>query len=206
MVGAVGSLEAAVVGVGEAPGADEEGYLLGRAPYGAPFVGASGHWLRANVLVPGGMARFEGTRGVTSTAREIEYNSNILLCNVLLCRPPNNKIASREGRVALLCCLASFRAFVHELLTVLPPKRERAFVAMGDTAATALFGTSRPITAIRGRVFELRDVPPGPTEDTVDRYALRGVKPPPAWTKHEKILKAILAVQRRWLKKNGRLP
>jgi DNA polymerase len=111
-----GSPEAKLVFVGEAPGADEDAT-------GRPFVGRAGQLLDKIVAAMG-------------LAREAVY-----ICNVLKCRPPENRTPSPSE-------IAACSPVLREQLRVLNPP---VIVALGSPAARTLLGTNLGITKIRGR-------------------------------------------------------
>jgi uracil-DNA glycosylase family 4 len=107
--------------------------LIGEAPaadedrQGEPFVGASG-----NVLM--GILK---DLGVT--------REQVFLTNTICCRPPaNRQPTALETR--------NCRGFLEEQLRLVRP---RGIVALGTTAAQAVFQTQEPISKMRGRTYEL---------------------------------------------------
>lgn len=109
--------------VGEGPGADED-------EQGYPFVGAAGQLLD-RMITAMGFGRDE-----------------VYVCNIVKCRPPNNRKPSDEEMQ--LC-----RPFVERQLALLKPQ---VIVALGATAVAGLLGETRGITKIRGtfRLYEGR--------------------------------------------------
>lgn len=114
-----GSLDARLVFVGEGPGRDED--LQGR-----PFVGAAGQLL-TKIIEAMKMRREE-----------------VYICNVVKCRPPNNR--PPEPDEAAAC-----REYLDAQLTLIAPK---VICALGKTAASALLETEAPMASLRGRVFD----------------------------------------------------
>jgi uracil-DNA glycosylase family 4 len=194
-VGCDGPIAAGIIGIGEAPGEDEEKWGRHRgARYGTPFVGASGYKLRRDNLARAGLV------DVVPTSKK-PYpelrNLRAFLTNVVMCRPPENKIDSPVGRQMVRCCENSFYAFVERLLSEDP---NRTFVAIGATAATALRRRATKIDAHRGRVTHAPDVGAWVArhckrvpEAEVLKLALRGRKPKEEWwPQFEVFLKGFL--------------
>lgn len=102
---------------------------------GEPFVGAAGQLLD----------RMIGAMGWT---RETVY-----IANVLKCRPPGNRDPAPDE-------VAQCLPFLHRQIEALSP---RIIVALGKPAAQALLQTSAPISALRGRFHQFRDVRVMPT-------------------------------------------
>lgn len=115
--------------VGEGPGADED-------EQGEPFVGAAGQLLD-RMIAAMGLGRDE-----------------VYVCNVVKCRPPNNRKPAIEEMVAC-------KGYLERQLEILDPE---VIVALGGTAVTGLLGLSEGITRLRG-VFRLYDgrIPVMPT-------------------------------------------
>ena len=119
-----GNGSAELVIVGEAPGREED-------RTGLPFVGPAGKLLDLLLLSVG-------------FGRESVY-----ICNVLKCRPPNNRDpAPRE--------VATCAPYLHGQLDAIQP---RALLAVGKFAAQMLTGTETSIGRLRGAVHEYRGVP-----------------------------------------------
>ncbi|HOJ52370.1 MAG TPA: uracil-DNA glycosylase family protein [Syntrophales bacterium] len=123
-----GNPRAKLVFVGEAPGADED--RLGR-----PFVGKAGQLL-TRIIEAMGMKRGE-----------------VYICNVLKCRPPQN-------RTPLPAEMEVCGPFLEKQLAVIKPT---VICALGSIAAKFLLKTDAPITAIRGRFHDYRGIPCLPT-------------------------------------------
>lgn len=104
----------------EAPGKDE-------ADVGMPFIGKAGQVLMA-VLAEAGLAR-----------------QDVLLLNRIRCRPPGNKIASKEGIAALAACDPWL---IEELATYDPS----VVLLMGGTAIGEIMGKKMSVGKIRGAV------------------------------------------------------
>ena len=110
--------------VGEAPGADEDAQ-------GIPFVGAAGQLLNRIILASG----FQ---------REEVY-----ICNILKCRPPNN-------RTPLADEAHNCRDFLDRQLALVQPKY---IVALGGCAATNLLQTTLSLGKLRGRFHDYKGIP-----------------------------------------------
>lgn len=102
--------------VGEGPGADEDAQ-------GFPFVGKAGQLLDKMI-------------GAMGFPRDEVY-----VCNIVKCRPPNNRKPEPEEMAACM-------PYLEEQLATLQPQ---VIVALGATAVQGLFGTSEGITRLRGR-------------------------------------------------------
>jgi DNA polymerase len=111
-----GTGESGLCFVGEGPGADEDAQ-------GFPFVGKAGQLLDKMI-------------GAMGFSRDEVY-----VCNIVKCRPPNNRKPEPEEMAACMPYLA-------EQLAVLGPE---VIVALGATAVQGLFGTTEGITRLRGR-------------------------------------------------------
>jgi DNA polymerase len=112
-----GSAQARLVIVGEAPGAEED-------RTGRPFVGRAGELL-TRMLAAIGLAR-----------------QDVFICNVLKCRPPQNR--DPQGDEVAAC-----RPFLEAQIETLAPD---LLLALGSHAARLLLRTERGITSLRGRV------------------------------------------------------
>ena len=124
----VGNPKAELVFVGEGPGADED-------EQGIPFVGKAGQLLTKMIEAMG-------------FAREQVY-----ICNVVKCRPPNNRNPEPDE-------IDACEPFLRAQLTAIQPK---AIVALGKFAAQTLLRDSTPITRLRGGWREYCGVPLMPT-------------------------------------------
>ena len=110
--------------VGEAPGADED-------EQGLPFVGRAGQLL-TKIIEAMGMTRRE-----------------VFICNVLKCRPPNNRPPA-PGEVT------NCRPYLKRQLEIIRPK---VIVALGNHAAKALLQTEQGISGLRGTFQEYEGIP-----------------------------------------------
>ncbi len=130
LVFGAGNERAALVFVGEGPGADED-------VQGVPFVGRAGQLL---------------TQMIENTARKEGIplrRSDVYICNVVKCRPPENR--TPEPDEMEIC-----GQFLARQLVAIRPK---AICALGGTAARALTGHKEGVTKLRGRWFEWRGIP-----------------------------------------------
>jgi uracil-DNA glycosylase family 4 len=128
LVFGVGNENADIAFVGEAPGRDED-------LRGEPFVGEAGQLLTKIVLAMG-------------LAREDVY-----ICNVLKCRPPNNRNPQPDE-------IESCEPFLLRQLQAISPK---VIVALGTFAAQTLLRTREPISRLRGRFHDYHGIPLMPT-------------------------------------------
>ena len=109
--------------IGEGPGADED-------MQGLAFVGAAGQLLTKMIAAMG-------------LTREQVY-----ICNVVKCRPPQNRVPAPEEAAA---CLPYLRAQVALV-------RPKVIVLLGATAARAVLGDQARITRDRGHWVERKGV------------------------------------------------
>jgi uracil-DNA glycosylase len=110
-----GSATARVAFVGEGPGADED-------RQGQPFVGRAGQLL-TKMIEAMGLAR-----------------DDVYICNVVKCRPPNNRDPEPDE-------VEACERFLRAQLAIVKPT---VVVALGRYAAQTLLKTQRPITRLRG--------------------------------------------------------
>ena len=201
-VGCDGPLDAEVVLIGEAPGAGETAYNMGREKYGRPFVGKSGWSLKVRLLAPAGLTEIE----TDSQGHERVKALRAFIMNVVMCQPPKNKIGSPAGRKARLCCSRSASMLIRHLLQEKP---DRVLVPLGATALELLTGRDT-IDQHRGRPMQYESYMPAmPTEAETLKAVLRGVKPwtlpgvkdakaaEETWGQFEKELKRVLQLNRR---------
>ncbi len=111
-----GNPKAKLMFVGEAPGRDED-------EQGLAFVGRAGQLL-TKIIEAMGYKR-----------------DDVWICNVLKCRPPNNRNPEPDE-------VASCMPFLDEQIRLIAP---RAIVTLGTFAAQAVLGTDEPIGRLRGR-------------------------------------------------------
>ena len=126
----VGDEKAPLVFVGEGPGADEDAQ-------GIPFVGRAGQLLTQMIE---GTAKKEGIP---------LQRSDVYICNVVKCRPPDNR--TPEPDEMEMCGQFLYR----QLMNIKP----RAICVLGGTAAKAITGHKEGVTKMRGKWFKWRDIP-----------------------------------------------
>lgn len=119
-----GNIRAKLVFVGEAPGADED-------KQGLPFVGRAGQLL-TKIIEAMGLSR-----------------DQVFICNVLKCRPPNNRPPAPDEVI-------SCRPFLKRQLELIKPK---VICALGNHACQALLGTDKGISQLRGSFHEYEGIP-----------------------------------------------
>jgi DNA polymerase len=130
----VGSIDAQLMFVGEAPGADED-------ESGEPFVGRAGQLL-TKIIQATGLSR-----------------SEVYIANILKCRPDTpgqsagNRPPTPEERATCI-------PYLQEQIDLIRPK---AIVALGATAVEGLLGKTLGITKLRGNWQTYRGTPLMPT-------------------------------------------
>lgn len=117
----VGNPDARLVFVGEGPGFEED-------RQGEPFVGRAGDLLNKMIVVMG-------------LRREDVY-----ICNVVKCRPPNNRDPEADE-------IAACSPYLFEQLRTIEPE---VIVALGAPAARTLLQTSDAIGRLRGRFHDFQ--------------------------------------------------
>ena len=130
----VGNIDAPLMFVGEAPGADED-------EQGEPFVGRAGQLL-TKILQAAGLER-----------------ADVYIANILKCRPdtPGQTAGNRPPTpTERATCIP----FLHEQIDLIQPK---AIVALGATAVDGLLGKTVGITQLRGKWQTYRGIPLMPT-------------------------------------------
>ncbi|HXE43311.1 MAG TPA: uracil-DNA glycosylase, partial [Candidatus Baltobacteraceae bacterium] len=130
----VGNLDAQLMFVGEAPGADED-------KQGEPFVGAAGQLL-TKIIQATGLSR-----------------SDVYIANILKCRPdtPGQSSGNRKPTPEeMQTCIP----YLHEQIDLIQPK---VIVALGATAVEGLLGKTVGITKLRGNWQTYRNTPLMPT-------------------------------------------
>ena len=130
LVFGTGNEQAQLVFVGEGPGADEDAQ-------GLPFVGRAGQLLTQMI---------EGTSRKEGIPLE---RSDVYICNVVKCRPPENRTPQPDE-------MEVCGQFLYRQLQAIRPK---AICALGSTAAKALLGTKEGVTRLRGKWQQWRDIP-----------------------------------------------
>lgn len=123
-----GHPQARLVFIGEGPGADED-------RRGQPFVGAAGQLLTKIIAA-------------MNLDREAVY-----ICNIVKCRPPNNRNPKPDE---IHQCLP----FLKRQLAAINP---RVVCALGSVAARTLLNTQTPISRLRGRFHDFMGIPVMPT-------------------------------------------
>jgi DNA polymerase len=130
----VGNIDATLMFVGEAPGADED-------EQGEPFVGKAGQLLTKIIQT-------------TGLSRETVY-----IANILKCRPdtPGQTAGNRKPTPAeMQTCIP----YLHEQIDLIKPK---VLVALGGTAVEGLLGKTVGIMKLRGTWQTYRGIPLMPT-------------------------------------------
>ncbi|MBN2358370.1 MAG: uracil-DNA glycosylase [Deltaproteobacteria bacterium] len=123
-----GDPAAELVFVGEGPGEDED-------RQGIPFVGKAGELL----------TRMIGAMGLT--------RDQVYICNIVKCRPPNNRDPEPDE-------VAACEPFLRAQLAAIKP---RVIVALGRCAAQTLLGVKVPISRLRGKWASYQGIPLMPT-------------------------------------------
>jgi DNA polymerase len=130
----VGDINAQLMFIGEAPGADED-------TQGEPFVGKAGQLL----------TRIIQTMGLS---RESVYIGNILKCR------PNTPGQASGNRKPTPEEMQTCIPYLHEQIDLIRP---RVIVALGGTAVEGLLGKTIGITKLRGQWRTYRGIPLMPT-------------------------------------------
>lgn len=121
----VGDTNARLVFVGEGPGFEED-------RQGIPFVGRAGQLLTRMVAAMG-----------------LDRNE-VYICNVVKCRPPDNRDPAPDE-------IAACNPYLREQLTTIEPE---VVVALGAPAARTLLATNDSIGRLRGRFHDFEVVAP----------------------------------------------
>lgn len=124
-----GNPHAKLLFVGEGPGEQED-------LRGIPFCGRAGELLTSMIEKGLGISR-----------------SEVYICNIVKCRPPNNRTPQPDE-------VAACRPFLDGQIEAIAP---RVIVALGKPAASLLLGRDVAITKIRGTWHEYRGIPVMPT-------------------------------------------
>jgi DNA polymerase len=130
----VGNINASLMFIGEAPGADED-------EQGEPFVGKAGQLL-TKIIQAMGLSR-----------------GSVYIANILKCRPDTPGQASGNRKPTpeeMQTCIP----FLHEQIDIIGPK---VIVALGATAVEGLLGKTAGITRLRGQWRTYRGIPLMPT-------------------------------------------
>ena len=121
-----GAVDARLVVVGEAPGANE-------ARTGIPFVGAAGRYLDLQLATVG-----------------LSRKASVYICNVLECRPPDNRNPMPDE-------ISACSSFLKKQLELVNPQ---ALLAVGSFAAQLLTGQEKTtLGGLRAEVHSYRDIP-----------------------------------------------
>jgi uracil-DNA glycosylase family 4 len=120
----VGNPRADIVLIGEAPGADEDAQ-------GEPFVGRAGQLLN-KILEAIHFKREE-----------------VFICNILKCRPPNNRDPQPEE-------VEQCEPYLWKQLEIIKPK---IILCLGRISAQTLLKTTDSLTKLRERVHDYRGIP-----------------------------------------------
>jgi uracil-DNA glycosylase family 4 len=119
----VGSPHADIVVVGEAPGADEDAK-------GEPFVGRAGQLLN-------------------KILEAIQFKrEEVFICNILKCRPPNNRDPLPEE-------IESCEPYLWKQLELIKPKM---ILCLGRIAGQSLLKTNETLGSMRGRFHDYRGI------------------------------------------------
>ena len=129
LVFGVGNPKARLVFVGEGPGRDED-------LQGEPFVGRAGQLLTEIITKGMGLRR-----------------EDVYICNVVKCRPPENR--NPEPDEVTAC-----EPFLKRQLELIGPE---VVVALGKFAAQTLLRSKTPITKVRGQWFDYHGIKLLPT-------------------------------------------
>ena len=119
-----GSATARLVVIGEGPGRTED-------ETGRPFVGRAGELL-TKILAAIDLPR-----------------EQVFICNIVKCRPPENRQPQFDEIAACL-------PFLYRQIELVKP---RVILAMGNTAASSLLSTKQSLGALRNHVHRFRGIP-----------------------------------------------
>jgi uracil-DNA glycosylase family 4 len=151
----VGNPSARLVFVGEGPGADED-------VQGEPFVGKAGQLL-TKMIEAMGLQR-----------------SDVYICNVVKCRPPNNRDPEPDE-------VAACEPFLVRQLDAIKPE---IVVTLGKYAAHTLLRETTPITKMRGKWKSYHGIALMPTFHPA--YLLRNpAEKRAAWADLQEVMKAL---------------
>lgn len=150
----VGNPQAQLVFVGEGPGRDED-------EQGEPFVGRAGKLL-TDMIAAMGLRR-----------------QDVYICNVVKCRPPENRLPEKDE-------IAACSPFLARQLAVIHPQ---VICCLGACSAQTLLNTNQGISRFRGEWFDYRGAKLIATYHPA--YLLRN---PPAKAEVWKDLQKIMAV------------
>ena len=154
----VGSPKAQLVFVGEGPGRDED-------EQGEPFVGRAGKLL-TDMIAAMGLRR-----------------QDVYICNVVKCRPPENRLPEKDE-------IATCSPFLARQLAVINPK---VICCLGACSAQTLLNTTQGISRFRGEWFDFRGAKLIATYHPA--YLLRNpAAKPEVWKDLQKVM-AVLGLQ-----------
>ena len=119
-----GAADARLVVVGEGPGRTEDAT-------GRPFVGQAGELL-TKILAAIGLQR-----------------DAVFICNVVKCRPPENRVPQYDEVAACV-------PYLYRQIELIRPK---VILAMGGTAAQTLLNTKQSLGALRNKTHRFRGTP-----------------------------------------------
>lgn len=147
-----GNPHAELLFAGEGPGADED-------EQGLPFVGRAGKLL-TKMIEAMGLKR-----------------SDVYICNVVKCRPPDNRLPEKDE-------IAECSPFLLRQIAAIQPK---VVVSLGACATQTLLGSTIGITKIHGEWFDWRGTKLMPTYHPA--YLLRNPPAKPdAWKDLQKVM------------------
>lgn len=124
-----GNPHADILFIGEGPGSEEDAT-------GRPFVGPAGQLLTKIIEAGMGVPR-----------------SSVYICNIVKCRPPNNRPPLDEEAEACM-------PFLQKQIEAVGP---RVIITLGHTAASRLLGLRGPMHQLRGKWQTYRGIPVMPT-------------------------------------------
>jgi DNA polymerase len=119
-----GPATARLVVVGEGPGRTED-------ETGRPFVGKAGELL-TKILAAINLPR-----------------EQVFICNVVKCRPPENRLPAYDE-------IAACVPYLHRQIELVKPK---VILAMGGTAAQTLLNTKQSLGSLRNQIHRFRGIP-----------------------------------------------
>ena len=119
-----GNPSAGIVFVGEAPGAEED-------RRGEPFVGAAGQLL-TKIIAAMGLGR-----------------ADVYICNILKCRPPNNRDPQPDE-------IAECEPYLKRQIAIIQPK---VICTLGRFAAQTLLRSSEAMGRLRGQAHQYEGIP-----------------------------------------------
>jgi len=152
----IGSQNAPVLFVGEAPGRDED-------LQGEPFVGEAGQLLTKMIIAMG----YE--------------RSEVYICNLLKCHPPDNRNPLPEE-------IVQCSPFLLRQVKAIAPQ---AIVALGTFSAQILLASQEPISRLRGRFHDYHGIPLMPTFHPA--YLLRSPeKKREVWADLQQVMKLLV--------------